>query len=123
MVVLFGLQFSDSVSISRALLAIPGLGRAYVAHLCNFFGLSQGIPLSEISRDTLKSLIRKTTNERPVLLTLRRETISAVKLKTQLRLYQGVRHSEGLPVRGQNTKANARTSRRLKNATKVVQKA
>jgi small subunit ribosomal protein S13 len=122
MVVLFGLQFSESFSVGKALLSVTGVGRAYTNHLCQFFGLTYSTPLREISRDTLKSLVRKTSNERLVLLALRREVVTAIKLKSQLRLYQGIRHNEGLPVRGQNTKANARTSRRLKNASRLTQK-
>jgi small subunit ribosomal protein S13 len=114
MVVLFGLQFPSSLSLGKALLSVTGLGRPYVLHLCKIFGFSPEIPVGSVSREDLKNIVRKTSNERLVLLPLSREVLNAVKLKSQLRLYQGVRHNEGLPVRGQNTKANARTSRRLK---------
>jgi small subunit ribosomal protein S13 len=59
-------------------------------------------------------MVRKSSTERMVLLVLKRESFNAVKRKIQLKTYKGVRHLEGLPVRGQNTKSNASTSRKLK---------
>ncbi|HOR12887.1 MAG TPA: 30S ribosomal protein S13, partial [Clostridia bacterium] len=40
---------------------------------------------------------------------LRREVSMNVKRLMEIGCYRGVRHRKGLPVRGQNTKQNART--------------
>ena len=40
---------------------------------------------------------------------LRRERSQAVKRLMEIGCYRGMRHRRGLPVRGQNTKTNART--------------
>lgn len=40
---------------------------------------------------------------------LRREVGLNIKRLTEIGCYRGVRHRKGLPVRGQNTKQNART--------------
>ena len=40
---------------------------------------------------------------------LRRERSQAIKRLMEIGCYRGVRHRRGLPVRGQNTKTNART--------------
>ena len=40
---------------------------------------------------------------------LRRERSQAVKRLMEIGCYRGLRHRRGLPVRGQNTKTNART--------------
>ena len=40
---------------------------------------------------------------------LRREVSLNIKRLTEIGCYRGVRHRRGLPVRGQNTKQNART--------------
>ena len=40
---------------------------------------------------------------------LRREIAMNIKRLTEIGCYRGVRHRRGLPVRGQNTKNNART--------------
>lgn len=40
---------------------------------------------------------------------LRREIAMNIKRLTEIGCYRGLRHKKGLPVRGQNTKNNART--------------
>ena len=40
---------------------------------------------------------------------LRRETAMNIKRLQEIGCYRGIRHRKGLPVRGQNTKNNART--------------
>ena len=40
---------------------------------------------------------------------LRREVAMNIKRLTEIGCYRGIRHRRGLPVRGQNTKNNART--------------
>ena len=40
---------------------------------------------------------------------LRREVAMNIKRLQEIGCYRGIRHSKGLPVRGQNTKNNART--------------
>ena len=40
---------------------------------------------------------------------LRREISLNIKRLVEIGSYRGVRHRKGLPVRGQNTKTNART--------------
>jgi len=40
---------------------------------------------------------------------LRRETALNIKTLQEIGCYRGIRHRRGLPVRGQNTKNNART--------------
>ena len=40
---------------------------------------------------------------------LRREVAINIKRLTEIGCYRGIRHRKGLPVRGQNTKNNART--------------
>jgi small subunit ribosomal protein S13 len=47
---------------------------------------------------------------------LRREVSMNIKRLMDLGAYRGTRHRKGLPVRGQNTKNNARTRKGAKKA-------
>ena len=55
---------------------------------------------------------------------LRREISMAIKRLTDVNCYRGTRHRKGLPVRGQNTRSNARTRKGPKktvaNKKKIV---
>jgi len=58
----------------------------------------------EIAR--IREVLERTT---PVEGDLRREIALNIKRLTEIGCYRGIRHRRGLPVRGQNTKNNART--------------
>jgi len=44
---------------------------------------------------------------------LKREVWGHIKRLKEIRCYRGMRHNLGLPVRGQNTRKNARTAKKL----------
>ena len=50
---------------------------------------------------------------------LKREVSSAIKRLQEIKCYRGMRHSVGLPVRGQLTRKNARTAKKLMGRSRV----
>ena len=54
---------------------------------------------------------------------LRRETALNIKRLMEIGCYRGIRHRKGLPVRGQNTRTNARTRKGPKHTIANKKKA
>ena len=50
---------------------------------------------------------------------LKREVAAAIKRLKEIKCYRGMRHNLGLPVRGQLTRKNARTAKKLLWRSKV----
>jgi small subunit ribosomal protein S13 len=50
---------------------------------------------------------------------LKREVAFAIKRLKEIKCYRGMRHNVGLPVRGQVTRKNARTAKKLLGRSKV----
>lgn len=50
---------------------------------------------------------------------LKREVAFAIKRLKEIKCYRGMRHNLGLPVRGQVTRKNARTAKKLLGRSKV----
>ena len=50
---------------------------------------------------------------------MRREIAFAIKRLKEIRCYRGMRHLQGLPVRGQVTRKNGRTAKKLLGRSKV----
>lgn len=50
---------------------------------------------------------------------LKREVASAIKRLKEIKCYRGMRHNLGLPVRGQLTRKNAKTAKKLLGRSKV----
>jgi small subunit ribosomal protein S13 len=72
-------------------------------------GISPDIYVRDLTEDEIARLRDRIDRELVVEGDLRRERSQAVKRLMEIGCYRGLRHRRGLPVRGQNTKTNART--------------
>ena len=91
-----------------ALTAIYGIGRTGALQICSSVGINISTKIKDIT-DTQMEQLREHVAKFMVEGDLRREVSMNIKRLTDLGCYRGLRHRRGLPVRGQNTKNNART--------------
>lgn len=87
---------------------IFGIGRATAERILNEAGVDHSIKVEEWNDDHLNK-IRGIINELKVEGALRSEVQLNIKRLTDINCYRGIRHRNGLPVRGQRTKTNCRT--------------
>jgi small subunit ribosomal protein S13 len=86
-----------------------GIGRSRAQMILNECGIDLNKKVSEWT-DAEQNAIRKVINEGfKVEGALRSEVQLNIKRLTDIGTYRGTRHRNGLPVRGQRTKTNART--------------
>ena len=71
-------------------------------------GISEDIRVRDLTSDQ-EDAIRREVDAIKVEGDLRREVNLNIKRLMEIGSYRGIRHRRGLPVRGQNTKNNART--------------
>ncbi len=91
-----------------ALTYIYGIGRAKAQVILDQVKIERTRKIDDLSEAEL-DLIRDTIKEHIVEWDLRRLISWNIKRLQEIRSYRGVRHQKRLPVRGQNTKTNART--------------
>lgn len=120
---ILGVDLPRNKRIEVALTYIYGIGRPRARQICK----NAGIP-SEQRTDTLTdeqvALIRGYIETKwKVEGDLRREIGQAIKRLMDLNCYRGIRHRKGLPVRGQNTRSNARTRKGPKKTVANKKKA
>ncbi len=80
------------------------------------------IPLNKRVRDISEEeqkVISDEIKESIVENDLRREVGNAIKRLKEIRCYRGMRHNLGLPVRGQQTKQNGHTAKKLLGRSRV----
>jgi len=88
---------------------VYGIGRSRAQRILKECGIDLNKKVNEWS-DAEQNAIRKVINEGfKVEGALRSETQLNIKRLTDIGTYRGSRHRNGLPVRGQRTKTNART--------------
>lgn len=94
-----------------ALTYIYGIGRSSSAKILDKAGISRDLKVSEWSDDQAAKIREIIGAEFKVEGDLRSEIQMNIKRLMDIGCYRGVRHRNGLPVRGQSTKNNARTVR------------
>jgi small subunit ribosomal protein S13 len=91
-----------------ALTNIYGIGRTRALQICAAAGVSPDTKIRDLSEPEVEN-IRSQVSNLSVEGDLRREVAMNIKRLMDLGCYRGLRHRRGLPVRGQQTKTNART--------------
>ena len=107
-----GVDLPRDKRIEIGLTYIYGIGRTTSNKILADAGVNPDTRVRDITDDEVKK-ITESINKLGVMVEgdLRREVAMNIKTLQEIGCYRGVRHRKGLPVRGQNTKNNARTRR------------
>lgn len=103
-----GVDIPTQKRVIISLQYIYGIGETTAHEILKNANVSEDIRVKELSDDQLaaiRSEVAKYTTEGD----LRRERTLDIKRLMEIGSYRGIRHRKGLPVRGQNTRNNART--------------
>lgn len=87
---------------------IYGIGNTTAKTILEKAGVNEDTRVKDLTDDELNK-IREVVDTYKIEGDLRRETNLNIKRLMEIASYRGIRHRRGLPVRGQNTKNNART--------------
>ena len=104
-----GVNIPLNKRVEIGLTYIYGVGQPTSKKLLSELGISPDTYVRDLTDDEVSKLRDKIDNDLLVEGDLRRERSQAIKRLMEIGCYRGIRHRRGLPVRGQNTKTNART--------------
>jgi small subunit ribosomal protein S13 len=104
-----GVNIPLNKRVEVGLTYIYGVGRSTSNQLLAQIGISPDTYVRDLTDDEVAKLRDAIDNDLTVEGDLRRERSQNVKRLMEIGSYRGLRHRRGLPVRGQNTKTNART--------------
>jgi small subunit ribosomal protein S13 len=103
-----GVDIPREKRVVISLTYIYGIGRSTAEKILADAGVSVDTRVRDLTEDELNK-IREIVDKLKVEGDLRREISLNIKRLMEIGSYRGLRHRRGLPVRGQNTKNNART--------------
>jgi len=103
-----GINIADHKHAEVALTGIYGIGRMTARKICADTGIRPDAKLRDLSEAEVES-IRTEIAKYTVEGDLRRTVSMNIKRLMDLGCYRGIRHRRGLPLRGQQTRTNART--------------
>ena len=104
-----GVNIPLNKRVEIGLTYIYGIGRPTSNEILAKLGIEQDRYVRDLTDGEISKLRDIIDTEYMVEGDLRRDRSQSVKRLMEIGCYRGLRHRRGLPVRGQNTKTNART--------------
>jgi small subunit ribosomal protein S13 len=120
---LAGVDLPRDKRLEVALTYIFGIGRTRSQQLLAATGVSPDMRVHELGDEDLMKLRDHIEANYQVEGDLRREVAGDIRRKVEIGSYQGRRHRQGLPVRGQRTRTNARSRKGPKRTVAGKKKA
>ena len=113
-----GVDLPREKRIEIGLTYIYGIGRTTADEIIAATGINPDTRVKDLTEQDVGKLRDYIDHNLKVEGDLRREVSLNIKRLMEIGCYRGLRHRRGLPVRGQNTRTNARTRKGPKKATK-----
>jgi len=104
-----GVDLPSDKRIEVGLTYIYGIGPSTAKKIVLDAGINPDTRVKELTDDEIASIRKFIDQKTKVEGDLRTEIAMNIKRLMDIGCYRGIRHRRGLPVRGQNTKNNART--------------
>jgi small subunit ribosomal protein S13 len=95
-----------------ALTYIHGIGLTRSKTICQALGILDSARIPDLTEEQLASIREFITKNYTVEGDRRKEVVDSIKALISKGTYRGSRHRKGLPVRGQNTRTNAKTRKK-----------
>ncbi len=116
---ILGVDIPRDKRVEIALTYIYGIGLSTSKEILRKTGVNPDTRVRDLTEDEITKLRDVIDKEYKVEGDLQRQVAADIKRLIEIGSYRGLRHRRGLPVRGQNTKTNART-RKGAGAKRVV---
>jgi small subunit ribosomal protein S13 len=95
-----------------ALTYIHGIGSSIAQKICATLQINENIRVPDLTEDQIASIRDFIAKNYTIEGDRRKEVVDSIKSLIAKGTYRGSRHRKGLPVRGQNTKTNAKTRKK-----------
>ena len=109
---ILGITLPDNKRMEIALTTLYGVGRSRARTILEQAKVDFGKKPKDLS-GVEENDIRKIVEQFKIEGDLKRQVAGNIKRLKDIKAYRGLRHTRGLPVRGQRTKTNSRTRRGL----------
>ena len=104
-----GVDLPRDKRVEIGLTSIYGIGRTSSNKIIAKAGVNPDTRCRDLTNEEVQKLSEVIAEDYMVEGDLRRDIAMNIKRLQEIGCYRGIRHRKGLPVRGQNTKNNART--------------
>lgn len=113
MLVLHGKKVPEHKSIKKGLSLVYGIGNSQAKYICNTLGLNSSAKIQDLSAQNLLEITKFVEDFVKVPSEAQKIKRDAIQSLVDIRCYRGLRHRYSYPVRGQRTKTNGKSQKRL----------
>jgi small subunit ribosomal protein S13 len=114
MLYIFNKTISDSKSILYSLTVLYGINEFQSKKICKNIGINPQITLNKLKNNHVNRLTGYINKNLKVEQLLKKAKTDRLNELVEIKSNRGIRQSLGLPVRGQRTHTNAKTSKKIK---------
>jgi len=111
---IFNKTISNSKSILYSLIILYGINKFQSKKICKNIGINPQITLNKLKNNHVNRIIIYINKNLKVEQLLKKSKIDKLNELLEIKSNRGIRQNLGLPVRGQRTHTNAKTSKKLK---------
>ena len=104
-----GIDLPNDKRVEIGLTYIYGIGKVTSNKILSDSGINPDTRIKDLTEDEVSKIRSYIEKKCIVEGDLQRKVALDIKRLQEIGCYRGIRHRKGLPVRGQNTKQNART--------------
>ena len=115
MLYIFDKAISNSNSILYSLTILYGINEFQSKRICKNIGINPQTTINKLKKNQLNRLINYINKNIKIEQLLKKYKKDHFNNLLNIKTNRGIRHNLGLPVRGQRTHTNAKTSKKLKN--------
>lgn len=112
MLYISGARLVPDKQVRIALTKIYGIGPKKAIQVCYRLGISGNIKMNELTKYQIDQISQMIGQDHVVHWELKRGERADIERLISISCYRGIRHQDGLPLRGQRTHTNARTFRK-----------
>ncbi len=112
-----GVDLPNDKKVEIGLTYIYGIGLTTSKKIVSEAGINPDTRIKDLTDDEIANIRKYIDSNLKVEGDLRTEVTLNIKRLMDIGCYRGIRHRRGLPVRGQNTKNNARTRKGNRKAS------
>lgn len=108
-------KIPDNKTVLFALKYIYGIGSSHALLICKKLGFSENLKVKNLSKEQIVQLVNMIESLNLNLASdLKKFNLLNKKKLISIKSYRGLRRNQGLPIRGQRTHTNAKTSRKIR---------
>lgn len=117
-----GVEIPNEKRVEIALTYIYGIGLTTAKEILKATNVDGNKRVEKLTEDELKRLYEYIDKNVPTEGNVKQKTFNDIKRLRDIRAYRGMRHKNKLPVRGQNTRKNAKTRKGRNIAVAITKK-